>query len=144
MANRYFTQHSYSLEKAPVRLFATVAIGATGAPTLQAYDGKGNASAAGAAGYKGIKSVARSNTGLYNITLQDSYVRLLGLDAQFFNTAASAALGGFWVNRTNTNVQSATAPVVQVQFINAAGAAVELGSGEQLQFEIVLSNSSAQ
>lgn len=62
------------MERAVVSLFAEIAIGATGAPTLLA----GN----------GIESVTRSAAGEYLVTLQDKYYRLLGLNVVLEAVAA--------------------------------------------------------
>lgn len=62
MANRNFNRHQ-SLEKEVKTLYAEVAIGATGAPTLT----KG----------LGIASIARTGAGRYTVTLDDKYTRLM-------------------------------------------------------------------
>jgi hypothetical protein len=62
MASRNFGRYQ-ALEKEVKSLFADVAIGATGAPTLT----KG----------LGVASIARTATGDYTITLDDKYVRLM-------------------------------------------------------------------
>lgn len=62
MASRNFNR-SQSLEKEVKTLYADVAIGATGAPTLT----KG----------LGVASVARDGAGEYTLTLEDKYVRLM-------------------------------------------------------------------
>ena len=74
MANRNFNRHQ-SLEKEVKDLFAEIAIGASGAPTLT----KG----------LGITSVARTGAGRYTLTLDDQYVRLLDARIiQHFTTSA--------------------------------------------------------
>lgn len=67
MASRTFNNNTLTLEGEVVRLYAEVAIGASGAPTLTR--GKGIASVAGGAG--------ASATGLYTFTLDDKYQDLL-------------------------------------------------------------------
>lgn len=62
MASRNFNR-AQNLEKEVKSLYADVAIGATGAPTLT----KG----------LGIASIARTGAGAYDITLEDKYVRLM-------------------------------------------------------------------
>ena len=67
MANRRLEQFHYSYEKAPVRVFAQVAIGAAGAPTLT----RG----------LGVSSVSRTSEGLYRVVLTDKFNRLLSASA---------------------------------------------------------------
>lgn len=56
MANRWFTQWLWSLEKNPAQLWASVSFGASGAPTLDALNSKG------------IRSISRVTTGKYLVT----------------------------------------------------------------------------
>lgn len=62
MANRNFNRFQ-ALEKEVKALYADVAIGATGAPTLT----KG----------LGIASIVRDSAGTYTVTLDDAYTRLM-------------------------------------------------------------------
>jgi hypothetical protein len=127
MANRSFVRNTSTLEKAPVRLFARVTFGSSGAPTLDK------------AKSKGVKSISRTSAGLYVITLQDSYQRLLNMKHLFLNATAPAAPGMYLVtDATSTN----SAPAVTVQF-NAAGTATDPGSGEEVRLTFELSNSTA-
>lgn len=73
MANRNYNR-AQNLEKEVKTLFADVAIGATGAPTLT----KG----------LGITSIARNGAGDYTLTLDDKYTRLMHVNVQ--HLAASA------------------------------------------------------
>jgi len=130
MANRFFNQFSQALEKGRVQLFARVAIGSTGAPTLSAVNSKG------------VASITRNGVGTYTIVLQDSYVKL-------FNVSNST----FLASGTPTHVENpyikadAVATLAsksfQIVFLDFAGAAVDPGSGEQLRLQIDLSNSTA-
>ena len=65
MASRNFSRKQ-ALEKEVKTLYADVAIGASGAPTLT----KG----------LGVASIARTGAGAYTITLEDKYVRLMHVD----------------------------------------------------------------
>lgn len=108
------------MERAVVSLFAEIAIGATGAPTLLA----GN----------GIESVTRSAAGEYLVTLQDSYYRLLGL-----NGVLEAAAGEdirFQVK------EEAIKNSKTFSFFCLAGAvATDPSDGSKVRLEIVLKNS---
>lgn len=64
MANRNFNR-AQALEKEVKSLYADVAIGAAGAPTLT----KG----------LGIASITRDSAGVYIVTLDDSYTRLMSV-----------------------------------------------------------------
>lgn len=128
MANRWFTQFRYSLVKAVVDLYGQVAIGASGAPTISV------------ANSKGISSIVRNSAGRYTITLQDSYYGLLDVQHKFLNATAPAAPLMFIVSQAVTNN---SAPVVVIQFTNAAGTATDPGSGELMYLQIALKNSSA-
>lgn len=130
MANRSFTQFTQTLEKAPVDLFIRAAIGSTGAPTLNVAQSKG------------IKSLARTGTGAYLITLQDNYVRLLSIRQSIANATGISAAPDMGIISGSSNVSSSTAPVIAVQF-SAAGSATELASGDSLSIVISLSNSTA-
>lgn len=127
MANRSFNQFAYSLEKAKVFLYMQVAIGATGAPTLNA------------ANSKGIASIARNSAGRYTIVLQDTYIRLMMAKHVFLNATAPAAPGMFIVS---SGVATLNNPNLVVQF-NATGTATDPGNGEVMYMEIELSNSTA-
>lgn len=127
MANRWFNQFRLSLEKQVVDLWADVTFGSSGTPTLVT------------ANSKGIASISHSSTGLYVVTLQNSYVRLLMVEARFINATAPAAPGMYI---TTSSVTSASAPTVTLQF-NAAGSATDPGSGEELLLQFTLRNSTA-
>lgn len=127
MANRYMNQFAHSLEQSKVFLFGKVAIGASGAPTLDATNSKG------------IASIARNSAGKYTITLSDVYNR-------FFNAHVSLVVGTgtpaaplcFVISET-----VATTKTVVIQFLDATGVAADPASGESLRITLVLKNTSA-
>lgn len=125
MANRFFQQFRFSMEKYVVELWAQVAIGATGAPTLNA------------ANSKGIASIARTGAGAYTVTLQDTYYRFLDCQAVF--VAANPASPVMHVVSENV----AAAKTVLLQFRDYAGAATDPGNGDVLRMRFSMSNSSA-
>jgi hypothetical protein len=134
MANRFFNQFSMSLEKNPVTLWAKVAIGATGAPTLDAVNSKG------------VKSISRTSAGLYVLTLgtgsaTDIYNRIFFASHRFFLAAGAPAAPLMHVKAQAV----ATNGTVTVQFLAPDGTtATDPASGEELWLEFKLKNSTAQ
>jgi hypothetical protein len=134
MANRYFSQFVWTLEKNPVVLLARVTIGASGAPTLDTTKSKG------------VKSITRTSAGLYVITFgvpsgaTDTYNSLLFSDVRVLNSGGMAAPISF------VKAQAvATAGTVTVQFLAIDNTtATDPGNGEELKFLFVLKNSTAQ
>jgi len=124
MANRLFNQFSFGLEKMRVSLFGEIDTDGSGNPSLVAANSKGIASI-----------VKLGGTGLYRITLQDQYNRLLMV--QQINLGPSSA------QSMDIAAQSMANKTVDVQFRDASGAAVNLGNGEQHLITIVLRNSTA-
>lgn len=74
MANRYFTKHLGSLEKGIVEIMGVISIASDASVTSESIKGA---------------SVAKTGTGEYTITLEDSYVSLLACNLTF--VAATAA-----------------------------------------------------
>lgn len=128
MANRTFKKDRGAFVQGVVDVYASVAIGATGAPTLSA------------SGSQGVASIARNSAGKYTITLSDAYNALLSLTATLkkssgvLATASSAqmALRSETVNSTKTIV---------IEFLDNAGAAIELVSGVTVMLHAQLKNS---
>lgn len=127
-------RNTMSLEKAPVDLFMKFSVGAVGAPTLNASQSVG------------IKSMSRTGVGAYTInfgiasgpTQNDNYKRCMMVN--YISLAASSSTASVQLIADNSN--SSTAPNIQIQFVSAPGVAVEVGSGEVILLEIVLSNTS--
>lgn len=143
MANRNFSPLSGTLEKQVITLYATVAIGGTGAPTLRSVTADGKTLAnAGTGGFRGIKSIARNSAGQYKVVLQDTYYRLLACWVGFQVDAAPAAPTTHTMS-TGTDVTSASSPQITVQCRSSAGAATDPASGEVMVLEIELANSGA-
>lgn len=129
MANRFFNQFAYSLEKAKCFLFLKAAIGATGAVTIDA------------ANSKGITSITRNSAGRYTVVLQDTYVSLLGFKATIIESAATPTVAGVAV--VSETVATAATKNVVFQCIAAAGTAVDPASGSTMKLTFELSNSGA-
>jgi hypothetical protein len=112
-----------------VSLFGKVAIGAVGAPTIDAPLSKG------------ISSIVRNSAGLYTITLADKYNKFVGSDFSVFLAAGAPATGSVVMPVIRAISVSAATPTVQVGFVDSAGAAVELASGVTLYFELKFDDS---
>jgi len=128
LANRNYNRYQ-ALTKEVKALFAQVAIGASGAPTI-------NAPAS-----LGVTSIARNSAGNYTITLDDKYNDLLQITQSVQLAAgAPAAVGGMVVRSQNVSA----AKTIVVEFVDETGAAVELDSGSTVRLKIDLKNSSVQ
>lgn len=133
MANRRYNNQQFTMVPGAVSLFANVAIGASGAPTLSV------------AASKGIISITRNSTGNYTVLfgtktgMVDSYNSLLMVNKAVVSSAAQAAPE---MRVSANNVSSTTAPGVILQF-SSGGTATDPGSGEVILLEFDLKNSSA-
>lgn len=81
MANRWFEQYSYSLEKKPVTIYAVADGGGAGVNMSLLQWTNSAYSAAPSGGTRGVKSIARAADGQYTFTMQDNYQRLLDVSA---------------------------------------------------------------
>lgn len=118
MANRYFTQFMYSFYKKPVVLGGKISLSAVGAVT--------------ASDVKGF-SVAKTGTGLYTITLEDQYSKLVSINANVADSAEDLAINFASVNLTAKTI------VIQTK---VAGTIADIGDACDLYLNLVLSNSS--
>jgi hypothetical protein len=126
--NRLYGQYDYSLEKDLVHLYAKVAIGGTGAPTLS----RG----------KGIASVVRNGAGDYTVTFQDKYRAFLHASVLFQDADGVSAAGGFLMGVKAEDVSGAKTLNVIFADVDTA-AATEVDNGATLYFHFVLSRTSA-
>lgn len=128
MANRQFgSQFSYGFERMPVRLYARVSFGVSGAPTLDTNI------------KQGVASISRTSAGLYVLTLQDVYNRLLALNImQLSGASPETAPIRHMVSHSVSSAKTITFQYLAVDNSTATDPA----SGEQASIEIVLSNSS--
>lgn len=134
MANRYFSQFSWSLEKNPVTLWAKVAIGASGAPTLDAVNSKG------------IKSITRTGAGTYDVVFgvgaaTDIYNRIFTAHATFVVAGGVPAAP---VMAISADAVATTGTVTLVFSDVETPAATDPASGETMLLEFKLKNSTAQ
>jgi len=130
MANRLYQQFQYTAERAPVTLYATLAVGAAGAVSA-------------VKGY-GILSITKEATaGQYTVVLSDKFTRALSVQAQIVHSAISAAKS-VQVLETPAALQAdvVAGTGIKIQLIDAAGAAVNAESGAQVFIQVVVVNSS--
>ena len=130
MANRYFrSQFWHTFLTKPVQLFGQVAIGAVGAPTLSASLSKG------------IASISRVSAGLYTLTLSDKYNKAVGWSFGIFKASGAPSAASCVTPVVRALSVSSATPTFQVEFVDAAGAAVELASGVTVYFSMTFDDS---
>lgn len=120
MANRRFNRKQ-ALEREVKELFADVAIGATGAPTLTTG--------------LGVASVTRDSAGVYDITLEDKYNSLLHVSV--IQLEATAEDLTFQVESEDV----ADTKVVRIQ-CKAADTETDPSDGSRLLIKLDLKNTS--
>jgi hypothetical protein len=128
MANVAFPGQIRTIEGSPREVFAEIAIGATGAPTLS----RG----------KGIASVSRTSAGLYVLTLKEVFNRLLFFAYELKYTAGVSNIYQIYESAADT-VASNAGKQVTFTCINAAGAATDPTNGMVLRIKLTLKNSAA-
>jgi hypothetical protein len=124
--NRLYNQFFLSLERGKAVLFGKVAIGATGAPTINAVKSKG------------IASIARNSTGNYTITLNDRYVDMFKCGVQFLFATDPAVCRVYIVSQAVNSTKA-----IVIQCVDNANAAVDPANGAEMSLEIVLKTSTA-
>lgn len=156
MANRSFTETHFSLLKREVKLRCVVSVGAAGAVTLQewiypVFGGGVNARTYGAApttgggtypnryaqGAEGVYSVVRTATGLWTVTLQDNYQRLVGLYGHSSLAGGLSAIDYVAENTTITNMTATNGSVVGVALL-LNSVATDPASGERITLTLEL------
>lgn len=166
MANRSFIDKNYTLIKGQVELYTTVSVGAAGAVTLQKWNYPGLAPASTAArtytaapttgggpafplqaaqGSEGVFSVARTAAGLWTLTLQDAYQRLVGLTGFSSLAGGLSAIVSVHENTTITNMNSGSPPrsIIGVALLSATATALDPASGERITLRLTLQSSTA-
>jgi hypothetical protein len=136
MANRWFNQWLWSLEKNPAQLWGYVTFGSSGAPTLDGINSKG------------IKSIVRNSTGNYTVTfgvsggnaVTDTYNALYFASRRFLSSSAPVAPHMYVVSQA---VQ--TDGTVVVQFTDDDGSTAEdPASGEKVYLQFRVKTSTAK
>jgi hypothetical protein len=127
MASRNFNRYQ-ALEKEVKTLYAEVAIGASGAPTLTSG--------------LGITSIARTGTGAYTVTLADRYVRLMHVN--IIQVDADAEDLTFQVTSSSVNsTTKAVSFVCKAYDGDGAAAAADPSDGSSLLIKVELKNTTA-
>ena len=132
--NRWLNQFPLVFEKKVVNVFAKVAFGAAGAPTLSAVNSKG------------IVSVTRNGAGDFTFVfgtkagMLDTYVKLLGAQVVFNSGSSAPTAPAMYVKADNISV-SGTCSLTVV--LNAAGVATDPAIGEIGYFNFILGDSTA-
>lgn len=160
MANRTYIDSNFSLVKRMVQLFCTINVSeaATPVPSLQKWNyptfgtgpnartytaaptSAGIPSSTGAyplqytAGSEGFFSVARTGTGLYTLTLQDQYQRMVGLRAYVSAAGGTPVFAQVTENTTITNMAGTPGSIIGLAFWDFAAAAVDPIGAVRLAF----------
>lgn len=121
MANRNFNRLQ-ALEKEVKQLYADVAIGASGAPTLSVG--------------LGIASVVRNSAGNYTVTLQDKYTRLMSMHVSFFSPSAQ----NLFIQLISEDV--AGAKTVRFRVMDETSLEIDPAPGDRLLVKVDVKNSS--
>lgn len=157
-----FIDKSYSLAKGEVRLYCSVNVAAAGAVTLQRWNypqmgqtggsartytaapttGGGAFPNAAAQGAEGIFSVVRTGAGLWTVTLQDAYQRLVVLDGFGSLAGGLSAIVKVAENTSITNMNSGAPPksVIGIALLSATANALDPASGERINLFFTLQN----
>lgn len=133
MANRYLQQFTESAVHKLALIFCNFTTAAAGA--VVAGSVKGNL----------VSSITRTATGKYEVLLEDKWARLLSMNfAVAQNAAGNSNVGSVEiVGNVQTAIISDT-PVIVIQCLDFAGAAVDPTSGVTLMLDFAVSNSSAK
>ena len=128
MADRSYPGHLQTLEQIPRKLYVEFSIGSSGAATLV----RG----------KGVKSVAKTGTGIYLITLQDLYSRVLGMTWYVKNSSTVPNAPYVFESADSTLLTTGTFTVSTAAFSGASGAVVvtEPASGNVYRLALDVKN----
>jgi hypothetical protein len=157
MANRTFKNAAYFFDADPVGIYAAIGFNATGTPSLLVCDpATGIYTKASAVGVNGIKSIARNGVGVYTLTLQDTYVRLLEWGITFLSNSNAAAPfaqvtlaadptnGQAYGNATASGQIRSGTPIVKFTCFSAQGTAADPGTTEVGIVCMVVQNGTAR
>lgn len=133
MANRYFTQWLWSMEKNPAALWAKVTFGASGAPTLDGINSKG------------IKTITRVSAGKYtvvfgSVTGVDTYNNIYFAKHKFLKASTQPAAPHMYV--VSQAVRASGSMVIQFLAPNGTSA-TDPDSGSEVWLEFRMKTSTA-
>lgn len=122
-----------NLEMNVVELNASFSVGAAGAVVANSLKGGGFSSV-----------VKESTAGQYTITLSDRWNRLLAVDAQVVLATIAASMPKAQILMDPATLQSdfKSNGEIVIQFVDAAGAAVNVDSGAMVMIDMRVRNSS--
>jgi hypothetical protein len=163
MGNRYLNQFDYTLLKGLVTLFIDVQFNATGQPTLVNFNATpsslgpavfGTFTAASAKGSKGgALSITRTSIGLYVLTMQDSWLRVLNVTPTWIVSAAGGPVAPLMTLKVASNPNAAgstsgngfdsTFKIITLNTWSAAGVLADPAATELCVITIQLMNSSS-
>lgn len=123
MANRNFFRKQ-SMEREVKELYVAASIAAAGAPTLTRD--------------LGVASLVRDSAGVYTLTLEDKYNALLQVSVSLQLAAGAPSSVAHVVRSEDVD----GAKTVVIEFVDAAGAAVELDNGTVVKLKLDLKNTS--
>ena len=144
MSGRNLSPYAGSLDKGLMRI--TCAVKQTAATTIafqQWNPGTRTYSAAPASGFRGVKSVTRTATGLWTIVLQQPTQRLTGITLM---PSLAGGLGACIIacnNTTITNENSTSSPQVGVALLSSTATAADPASGELIVLTLEFQDSTA-
>lgn len=115
--------NQFTKEVGVTTLYAKVAIGSSGAPTLDT------------AASKGIASITRTSQGLYQLTLDQTYNSLLWCDIMMLGTTSRD------LTMQLKAADTSSAKTIDF-FVHAAASVTDPTSGDELRIVVVVKNSS--
>jgi hypothetical protein len=150
VANRTFIDKQYVMLKRRIELYAAVSVGAAGAVTLQSwkYPTLGSTAAYVAAplanalptgnpypnqygaGAEGVRSVVRTGTGLWTVTLQDNYQRVLEVGLVIQKAGGLSTIMSIGINSTLTNMAAQGGSVIALALLSATGTVADPANGD--------------
>lgn len=160
MSNRTLQQRNLTVIKGEVGVYCAVSVAAAGAVTLQKWNyptlGTGGRTYTAAqtgtaalgypqqyqAGSEGVRSVARTAAGLWTVTFQDPYQRLIGLSVYSSLAGGLSAVVAVHENTTISNLTAQTGGIVGIVLLSATGTAVDPASGERINLKFTFQETS--
>jgi len=158
MANRTFQEDWFAIPKRMASIFGIFSVSGT-TPSLQRWIYRslqaGNAGTYTAApttgggtgfpnryqqGTEGIFSVARTGVGLWTITLQDQYQRVMNVTGSQVIAGGAANIIAFAENSSITNMSAAGGSVVGVSLLSATATLADPTSGSIIRLQIDLND----
>lgn len=157
MANRFSIDRYWSLLKGVTLIRARVLLsgttpvlqkwtyptlnsGALGSYSTAATSGGGAGGFGDASGTEGVLAVARTGAGLWTVTLQDQYQRLL--DVGFYGSIAGGTsnIVACSENTTITNMSAASGSILGIALLSSTATAADPTAGSSITLSLILQN----